>query len=224
MKQLLFDYDGTLHDANKVYAPAFRLAIAELILLGHLPEEYLISDEEIGGWLGFSSQDTWNRFMPDLPERVKDRCSDLITEAMLENVRSGKARLYPGALEVLEELKAAGFTLIFLSNCRRAYMDAHAEQFGLGRYFSGFYCTQDFGFRPKHEIFETIRKEFPGEFAVIGDRFHDMELARVHGLFSVGCAYGYGTSEELKEADVIVGDVREIPGIFLGQLTGTASS
>ena len=30
-------------------------------------------------------------------------------------------------------------------------------------------------------------------------------------LFRSGCAYGYGNADELKNADVIVNDVREIP-------------
>ena len=215
LNNLIFDYDGTLHNANKVYAPAFRKAFNRLIELGYVPEGSTISDEEIGRWLGYSSLDTWNQFMPELPLEVKESSSDMITKAMLDGVREGRAELYPGSLDCLKELKEAGYTLIFLSNCRRAYMEAHIGSFGLDRYFSGFYCTQDFDFRPKYEIFETIRKDFDGGFAVIGDRFHDMELASRHKLFSIGCAYGYGTPEELKEADVIVEDVREIPAIIL---------
>ena len=212
---LIFDYDGTLHNANKVYAPAFREAFNQLIVWGYIPVGSTISDEEIGRWLGYSSVDTWTQFMPELPLEVKERCSSMITEAMLEGVRKGQAELYPGSLDCLKELKEAGFTLIFLSNCRRAYMEAHISHFNLDRYFSGFYCTQDFDFKPKYEIFETIRRDFSGDFAVIGDRFHDMELAARHNLFSIGCTYGYGTREELKEADVLVDHVREIPPILM---------
>ena len=214
---LIFDYDGTLHNANKVYAPAFRKAFNRLIELGYQQEGSTISDEEIGRWLGYSSLDTWNQFMPELPLEIKESCSEMITQAMLEGVRTGLAELYPGSLDCLAELKEAGYTLIFLSNCRRAYMEAHIGSFELDRYFSGFYCTQDFGFKPKYEIFETIRRDFEGGFAVIGDRFHDMELAVRHRLFCVGCAYGYGTPEELEEADVIVEDVREIPAVILNR-------
>lgn len=37
-----------------------------------------------------------------------------------------------------------------------------------------------------------------------GDRFHDLEVARVYGLNSVGCAYGFGKREEIADATVIV--------------------
>ena len=32
-----------------------------------------------------------------------------------------------------------------------------------------------------------------------------------NGLKSIGCAYGYGCLDELRDADIIVNDVSEIP-------------
>lgn len=123
---------------------------------------------------------------------------------MLWLINSGQARLYPGVLKMLDELKANGHTLVFLSNCKHSYMAAHCKYFALDKYFSAFYCTEDFSWMPKHEIFDVIQNKFYKEFIIIGDRFQDMEIAQKHGLRSIGCIYGYGSAEELSGANVIV--------------------
>lgn len=214
MTSLILDYDGTLHDCIKIYAPAFRLAYGYLVAR-HLAESREWRDEEIGRWLGFSAADMWNSFAPGLPQAEKDFCSRMIGEEMLRLTESGAARLYPGALSALETLKKQGFRLIFLSNCKRAYMEAHKKQFGLSAYFDGFFCAEDYGWRPKTEIFPAIREAFGGDFLVVGDRFHDMELAQKYQLGAIGCTYGYGTREELLDAWALAGDVGELPGLAL---------
>lgn len=210
MHNLIFDYDGTLHDCIKIYAPAFRLACRHLVSLC-LMENRLWTEEEIGRWLGYSAADMWNAFALGLPENEKKLCSDMIGKEMLRLTECGMAQLYPGAETVLETLKNEGFRLILLSNCKQAYMAAHRRQFKLDRYFDGFYCAEDYGWRPKTEIFPVIQRQFDGSFLVIGDRFHDMEVAEKYRLKAIGCTYGYGTAGELSASWALAGDVTELP-------------
>lgn len=215
---LIFDYDGTLHDSIKVYAPALRRTYAGLAARGLVPLRNL-SDEQIASWLGWSPRDMWNAFAPGLSDELKQRSIESVGRGMLQGIAAGNSVLYSGAEEVLAELRAAGHTLVFLSNCRHDYMEAHREHFALDRFFSGFYCSEDYDQIPKPRIFEHIRADFggdgaPGEFVAIGDRFHDMELAYEHGLRSIGCLYGYGEPGELKDATATVERVTDIPAII----------
>lgn len=214
MTNLIFDYDGTLHDCIKIYAPAFRLAYAYLVSRRYAPKREW-TEKEISRWLGFSAADMWNSFAPGLLPDEKKLCSQMIGEEMLRLTENGEAQLYPGALSALGTLKNQGFRLIFLSNCKRAYMEAHKKRFGLEAYFDGFFCAEDYGWRPKTEIFPAVREAFGGEFLVIGDRFHDMEMAQRHRLRAIGCTYGYGTREELLNAWALAGDVRELLELIL---------
>ncbi len=213
MTNLIFDYDGTLHDSIQIYAPAFRLANTHLVALS-LVENKEWTDNEISRWLGFSSKDMWNTFMPSLPQVIKDECSQIIADAMLRFVHEGKARLYPHATTVLQQLGEAGYNLIFLSNCKHNYMLSHISVFRLYDYFSDFYCTEDFDFKPKYEIFNTIKQNHIGEFIVIGDRFHDMEIAEKHGLKAIGCSYGYGEEWELSKATSVSSQVTDIVSLL----------
>lgn len=212
-KNIIFDYDGTLHESIVIYAPAFRKAYQYLVE-NKLAEDRFYSDEEISKWLGYSSKDMWNSFMPNIHPEIKEHCSSIIGSSMLTYIKEGKAKLYEGSIETLQYLKENGYVLIFLSNCKTAYMEAHIEAFSLDKYFDRFYCTEQYNFIPKYEIFEKIKLENEGEFIVVGDRFQDVEIAEKHNLKSIGCSYGYGDETELEKATWKIADIREIKKIL----------
>lgn len=211
MTNLIFDYDGTIHNSMKTYAPAFRNTCKWLYDNGYTSELIEYSDKQISYWLGFNSTDMWQMFMPELSVEVRETARKKLGKDMAERVENGEGALFEHAEEMLSELKNDGYNLIFLSNCRVHYMERHRRVFGLDRFFSYFYCCEDFGFIPKYEIFRKIKPAHDGDFIVIGDRFHDIETAVKNNLHSIGCGYGYGSSEELEKADVIVDDIRKIP-------------
>lgn len=207
--KLIFDFDGTLHVSECTYIPAFHKVRAFMAEHDWRPAIEM-SDAEIGYWLGYSSKEMWKRYAPDLTPEQRSACAKVLGDEMLKLARQGKARMYPKTREALKALKEQGHTLVFFSNCHHDYMTVHSEAFGLDAYFDAFFCGEDYGWKTKAETFEDIRARFGAtddpsrEFIVIGDRFHDIDIARVHGLVAVGCAYGYGTLDELEGARVIV--------------------
>ncbi|MGN1414353.1 MAG: HAD family hydrolase [Anaerovoracaceae bacterium] len=207
---LLFDYDGTLHDTAHIYIPAFRLAYRTLVQRGLAPDRDF-TDEEIKSWLGYSPKEMWTTLLPNQPwSRLMD-ASAVVTAEMVRRIAEGQARLFPGTEETLLQLKNAGHCLLFLSNCKKAYMKQHQSAFGLERYFDGFYCSEDYDYMPKYEIFLRIQKDHPGPYIVIGDRFHDMQVAEKHGLLSIACNYGYGREDEFCEANTVIQEIRDLP-------------
>ena len=213
MITLVFDYDGTLHDSMKIYAPSFRKCCEKMREDGLSVKEY--TDAEIKHWIGMDVKSMWNEFRPDLSEERKNSYGGFIGSQMTELIRQNKAVLYDGVSDMLEELKQSGkYRLVFLSSCKREYMEAHIKSFGLDRWFEDFYCTEDFGFIPKYEIFGKVRDKYD-EFVVIGDRLSDIETAEKNGGDSIGCAYGYGTDDELKNAGYKVKSIIELKKILL---------
>ena len=104
---LFFDYDGTLHDCIRIYAPAFRRVYPELVTAGFAAPR-TFSDAELSQWLGLSVSDMWNRFMPELPQERKDYYGSRIGDEMLRLINGGLAALYPGTEETLEFLRSRG--------------------------------------------------------------------------------------------------------------------
>ncbi|MGN1481737.1 HAD family hydrolase [Porcipelethomonas sp.] len=207
---IILDFDGTIHDCAKIYIPAFRTGYKYLTDRRLAPIRHF-SDSEISGWLGYSAKDMWDRFMPDLDEKYKKTCTKIIGDEMLKLIDCGKSVLYSGAEETLKKLNENGHKLIFLSNCGRSYMEAHINAHQLNRFFCDYFCTEDYDFRSKPEIFPYIKQKHPGKFIVIGDRYLDLETALKHSLKSIGCTYGYCKPQELDKADITVSDISQIP-------------
>ena len=215
MAWLVFDYDGTLHQSMSVYAPAFRAVYAQMQRDGTAPQG-TFSDREISRWLGLPAAQMWQDFAPHLPTSRQQAYSRQLGEHLLHAVGTGQARLYPGAEAALQALLAQGHQLILLSNCSRVYLDVHRDQFHLSDYFCAFYCAEAFGWAPKEEIFARIRPRHPGPAIAIGDRAQDRILAQTNGLPFVGCAYGYGTPQELAGADAVISALDQLPQAIAG--------
>ncbi|MEG0641506.1 MAG: HAD hydrolase-like protein, partial [Clostridium sp.] len=137
IKNIVLDYDGTLYNSLKTYAPAFRKAY-EYLVANSYAEDRVWSDEEISKWLGISSKDMWQDFMPDLPENEKIRGSSTIESYMVKYIKEGRGELYEGVIDTLNYLKNKEYNLIFLSNCKIAYMNEHRRIFQLDKYFSDY--------------------------------------------------------------------------------------
>lgn len=209
---IIFDYDGTLHNCLLIYAPAFRAISAKLADEGLIPRRSY-TDEEVGSWLGLPSAEMWATFAPTLAMEKRREASEFVYRGMINAIEAGQAQLYPGAADVLAELKAAGHRLFYLSNCQHKYMAAHAAAFNLDTYFDAMYCAEDFAWRSKADIYPDIAAAHPGDYIMIGDRRHDMDVATAHGIPAIGCAYGYGTADELVPATHIAHSVTEIPAL-----------
>ncbi len=209
VKTLFFDYDGTLHFSEKIYIPAFRRAQEFLIKEGYLGEKDL-SDREVTRFLGLVREEMWETYMPRLPKAVQNQAGRIIGGEMGNLIRQGKAELYPGTLDTLQYLKDKGYTLVFLSNCGENYLQNARQAFPLDKVFDAFFTAEGFGYIPKHEILAKVQERFPKQHLMIGDRKKDIDSGVKNHISTIGCNYGYGTKEELREADRRIEDIREL--------------
>lgn len=213
IKTIFFDYDGTLHKSIEIYAPAFRKSYDFLVNNGFAqPREW--SDTEITAWLGFNPNEMWKAFMPELEESIKTECSKIIGSEMIALIEARKPILYPGALEVLSYLRDRDIMLVFISNCKKYYMDSHTKLFNLKDYFTEMACSEDYDFLPKHQILQQIKDRYAKEMVIIGDRNQDIEAGIRNKMYTIGCSYGYANRGELDLADFIINDIRSLKEFF----------
>lgn len=213
IKTIFFDFDGTIHNSIEIYSPAFKKAYNYLVEL-ELVKYKEFRKEEISNWLGYNSKDMWNKFMPKLDNENKLICNEMIRNEMLKCIRDGKATLYEGALDVLDYLKAKDYKLVFLSNCSVYYMNAAINEFELNNYFTDFFCSEQFNQISKANILNKLIKNFKRDMVIVGDRFHDIEAGKENDIYTIGCSYGYGSKEEIQEADICVNNINELKSIL----------
>lgn len=213
IKTIYFDFDGTLHNSNKIYAPAFRKAY-DFLVENHKAQHKIWEDEEIAKWLGYTSKEMWKNFMGDLEESFRNKASLIIGQEMREQMLAGNAELYDNSINVIKELKNRGYTLVFLSNCGIKYMETSRKLFNLDLYFDSMICSEMYDFIPKHEILNIIKQKYEMDQVIVGDRFHDIESGNINGIKSVFCEYGYGNTNEGETATIKIKEIKEILDIF----------
>lgn len=209
IKTVFFDYDGTIHESIKIYAPAFRKAY-EFLVENQYAEERQWTEKEISYWLGFSSKEMWKEFMPDLDENTQNEASKIIGKEMLQQLSVGKAILYDGAIDVLKYLKDKGYKLIFISNCGIYYKEMARKSFNLDDYFDEMVCSEEYNYIPKYEILSKIKDNYNEDMVIVGDRIQDIEAGIKNNIYTIGCKYGYGNDKELHQADYIIESIMDI--------------
>lgn len=213
MPTIFFDFDGTLHDTMRIYGPAFRVGYQGLVDKG-LASSRGFDDEWISRWLGWTIKDMWTTFMPELSEEQWRNASHEIGQEMYRLMDAGVASLYDGVPKMLDELVDKGFVLVLLSNAQHSYCDKQRACFGLDRWFSDYCISEDYPGMEKWEFYKKVRDKYPYPHVVVGDRFHDMEVAARSEIPSIGCSYGFGRAEELEEATAIASQPSDIPRII----------
>jgi phosphoglycolate phosphatase len=105
---------------------------------------------------------------------------------------------------VLEQLRASGYRQFVATGKAHEYARRILAHFDLLKYFEGVYGPELDGTRSnKSDLLawlfaqEGIR---PCQAIMIGDRHHDINAAKSHGVPSIGITYGYGSREELESA------------------------
>jgi phosphoglycolate phosphatase len=156
---LIFDYDGTLHETMRIYAPAIRKVVRWLKDSCGVSVE-VPPDQRISSWLGMNTADMWKDFMPELPEDLKKKAGKRVGDFMLEGLRTGRGAWYSGVPEMLDTFSGEGYSMAVLSNCGIGYAKAHWDTFSMDRWFTAFFPCECWDNAPKTEIMADIARDF----------------------------------------------------------------
>lgn len=195
MPTLLFDLDGTLSDPREGILRCIRHAFAEIG--APVPAEQAM-EQCIG---------------PPLRDGL--RClldSDELADRALVAFRHeyGRAgllenRVYPGLSNALHELREAGAAMFVATSKPQQFAEQTIEHFGWRALFRKVYgCGFDGTLAEKSDLLRhLIASEAldPADTIMIGDRKYDIVAARENGIRSMAVLWGFGSAEELRDAD-----------------------
>ena len=196
-RYLLFDLDGTLTDSQEGITKSVDHALRTVA--GIHTADLSTLTPYIGPPLvdGFMEN---HRLDYDTAVRCKDAY-----RSRYEKVGLFENRVYDGIPDALARLQAAGRVLALATSKPEVFARRILTHFELAGYFTVICgATMDGRISQKYEVIdETLRRlgsPPPAETLMIGDRRHDVQGAKAHGLDALGVLFGFGSEEELRQA------------------------
>jgi len=215
-KNLLFDLDGTLTDSAEGITKCVQYALAAQGI-----DEPDLSKLEVfvGPPLRYSFQKYYG-FTKEQAEaglwKYRER---------YETIGIWENKLYPGILELLRDLQAAGYRLGIATGKPELHAISIAERFGIAPYLDMVAGTAiDGSFDDKKIVMANALKrwgitteEAKAQTVLIGDRDQDAISAHANGIKCLGIRYGFAKPNELEEAgaDIILATVEDLRKYFL---------
>ena len=206
----LFDMDGTLFRTEPVGVPAFHLTMRRMTESG-IAMPTPMTDERITSTFGLTHDKIWDRLYDGRLSRAEQAAADaVLLEEEIQLIGQGVGQLYDSVVDTLDTLHREGASLAVASNGQQPYIEAIVRHFGIARLFSGLYSASGARVASKVDLVRLACAEIAHSTAVmVGDRYTDIEAGRANGLFTVGCAFGFG-EREVADADTIVRTFPEI--------------
>jgi phosphoglycolate phosphatase len=209
---VLLDLDGTLMDS---IAGVVEAAVAAYRATG-LP---LPTDAELRTFAGPPITDSFASH--GVPAELMDRAVDAY-RAELEAGALHNTRVFDGIPDALRALRAAGLQLLVATSKPAVYARPLCADFGLAELVDGvFGAPIDESTSNKAAVIgEALASlaEPPSAVVMVGDREHDAVGAAVHGIATIGVAWGYALPGELDEAGVV--EVVDTPGELAAAVLG----
>ncbi len=187
---ILFDVDGTLIDS----APGILNTLEEVFKAMGVD----VARSDLNRYIGPPLRKSFGEHFSD-PAKIEEATERYRTSYAVKGSHEGD--VYPGVVEMLGRLKAAGLTLC-TATCKPTHVVTPIlEEQGLSSYFSfvgG--ASMDESRDNKTDVIRHVLDQpvMQGKrVLMVGDRCDDMQGARNCGLDAAAVLYGYGSREEV---------------------------
>jgi len=211
-RAVMIDLDGTLLDTVQDLALAANLTLIEL----GLPT---LHEKRIADFVGKGVYHLMRRALTEVggaepDEALFERAMPLFMDCY-ERTNGEHTKPYPGVIEGLDALRAAGFPLACVTNKIARFTLPLLEQQGLAHYFREVIAGDTL---PKKKPDPLPLTHTAGKFGVetrdlllIGDSLNDVEAARAAGcpVFCVDYGYSEGLDVRTFDVDAIVSSLVE---------------
>lgn len=197
---VLIDLDGTISDSSPGMLTGFRKVFDRFDM--EQP-----SDESIRRHFGPPLAVTWREVYGMTDEQIVVGLE--VYREYYHDVGMFENNLYDGIPELIKDLHGDGVTLSTATSKPEFSASRIIEHFGLREYFTFIGAADLAGTRDDksaviaHTLENLQASSQTHSIVMMGDRRHDVEGAREHGIDTIGVLWGYGTAEELSTAGAI---------------------
>lgn len=204
---VFFDLDGTLADTVELILHCYRHTMT--LHLGQAPDD--------ARWLETIGQPL--RVQLRLFARSDAEAADMLATyvAFQRTVHDGMVRAFPGALEVVQALRARPTPLAVVTSKGRAMAERTLDRCGFAGAFDDVVTADDVRRgkpdpEPVHRALDALGLDDPSRVLFVGDSPWDLKAGRAAGTRTAAVLWGpYDPAHLAREApDFTLGDIREL--------------
>lgn len=205
---VVFDLDGTISDSAPGILASVRYALEKM----QIP---IPADATLRKFLGPPLADSFIRFCGLTREQAIE--ATLFYRERYHTIGWLENQIYPGIRSLLMTLKLAGVRLSIATGKPQDASEKILDHFRLSHLFSSIIGPLPDEYHvSKGALIRKSLVGFQGRAVMIGDRDLDILGAQEAGIDSIGVTYGYGTRQELENAqsNAVVSSLDELYGVL----------
>lgn len=196
IRLIIFDFDGTLGDSQKLITDTMLATIERL----NLP---MRSREECARTIGLPLKECFSSIIP-MTDEQSEECAKVYSEIFNVKNVPGVVKAFPGVVETLERLSSQGILMSIASSRSHRTLAKLMDELDLSKYITYLIAADDVvEKKPAAEsVLKTLRhfNIEAHETLVIGDTEFDILMGRNAGTHTCGVTYGNGSKESLEAA------------------------
>lgn len=196
IRLVIFDFDGTLGDSQKLITDTMLATIERL----NLP---MRSREECARTIGLPLKECFSSIIPMSDEQAEE-CAKVYSEIFNVKNVPGVVKAFPGVVETLERLSSQGILMSIASSRSHRTLAKLMDELDLSKYITYLIAADDVvDKKPAAEsVLKTLRhfNVEAHETLVVGDAEFDILMGRNAGTHTCGVTYGNGSKESLEAA------------------------
>ena len=198
LRLVVFDCDGTLVDSQGSIVAAMQATCAHHELAPFEPAC-------VRHMVGLPLNEAFARLLPGTSSADCETFSDTYKAAFFELRKGGDVQepLYPGTLEALDGVDAAGWLMAVATGKSRRGLLATLSEHALAERFLTLQTADMARGKPHPEMMHNamnLAGTDPAFSVMVGDTTYDMEMARSAGGWAIGVTWGYHDTPSLMAA------------------------
>lgn len=194
---IVFDWDGTLMDSTATIVRCIQAAAKDLALP--------IPDDRAASYvIGLGLQEALQVAMPGLDSRHYPKLVERYRYHYL--TKDHGLTLFPGVLEMLEDLSQQGYFLAVATGKTRVGLNRALHAANLLKVFDATRCADETFSKPHPAMLQELTRELGQDLrrtVMIGDTTHDLQMARNAAASGIGVEYGAHPSHELRAMEPV---------------------
>jgi phosphoglycolate phosphatase-like HAD superfamily hydrolase len=203
--------DGVLFSSEGFIAKAYEEAIIRADLNLPLP-----TAEHIIHQVGKPIIEIFRNLFPQITAEEIAILHKETLVSVVNMINKGKGYMYDDIPLVIKSLSAK-YKLFICSNGRKKYIESVLSYYKLDNCFDPVVTLEDLLINNKGELLKAIMNDSKAKaenWVMIGDRRSDYNAALYAGVKFIGCLWGHGDKDEIKDADMLLKEPKELLKVF----------